>query len=146
MPTVVLRYFNVYGPRQPEEGIYSLVVGAFLKMWREGRPLLIHGTGEQRRDFIHVRDIARANILALEADVRNVVINIGSGTSFSVRELADMISSRQVFGPARVADAAETLADITRARTLLGWEPQVGFAEGLRELMDEAAGTVASHP
>ena len=61
LPCVVLRYFNVYGPRQPQEGVYALVLGVFLKRAAEGKPLIIHGDGGQRRDFVHVRDIAAAN-------------------------------------------------------------------------------------
>lgn len=134
VPSIVLRYFNVYGPRQPEEGAYALVLGIFLKRWLDGLPLVIHGTGLQRRDFIHVRDIVSANIRAFESDVHGEVINIGSGTSISIRELADMISPFQEHGPARKGDAANTLADITRARELLHWEPSVRFEDGLREL------------
>ncbi|HLJ48826.1 MAG TPA: NAD-dependent epimerase/dehydratase family protein [Bryobacteraceae bacterium] len=133
-PAVVLRYFNVYGPRQPETGAYALVLGVFLRRWAEGQPLEIHGDGSQRRDFIHVRDVARANIAAYESEAHGEVFNVGSGTSISVKELADMISPDQVFGPRRVADAAMTLADVSRTRSLLGWEPQVPFEVGLREL------------
>ena len=135
VPSVVLRYFNVYGPRQPEVGVYALVLGIFLRRQAEGKPLEIHGSGLQRRDFIHVRDVAAANLAAFESDVRGEVFNIGSGTNISVKELADMISPlHQSQGPQRKGDAKETLADISKARRMLGWNPQVGFAEGLREL------------
>lgn len=134
LPCVVLRYFNVYGPRQPEEGIYALVAGIFLRRAKEGKPLIIHGTGAQRRDFIHVRDIATANIAAMESPVHGIRVNVGSGTNVSVRELADMISDRQEFQARRAADAEITLADITRARELLLWAPKVSFREGMEEL------------
>ncbi len=133
-PAIVLRYFNVYGPRQPETGAYALVLGVFLRRWAEGQPLEIHGDGSQRRDFIHVRDVASANIAAYESWAHGSVFNVGSGTSISVEELADLISPDQVHRPRRIADAAMTLADISRTRSVLGWEPQVPFAEGLREL------------
>ncbi|MFN7924278.1 MAG: NAD-dependent epimerase/dehydratase family protein [Bryobacteraceae bacterium] len=139
LPTVVLRYFNVYGPRQPETGAYALVLGIFLKRAAEGKVLEIHGTGEQRRDFIHVRDVAEANLLAFESDVRGEVFNIGSGANVSVRELADMISPEQRQGPARVGDSKETLASIEKAQRMLGWSPRVSFAEGLEELRSELA-------
>jgi len=134
LPCVVLRYFSVYGPRQPEEGIYALVMGIFLRRAAEGKPLVIHGTGDQRRDFIHVRDIAVANLAAFESPARGVRVNVGSGTSISVKELADMISNRQQFEPRRVGDAELTLADISRARDLIGWSPKVSFREGIEEL------------
>lgn len=135
LAAVVLRYFNVYGPRQPQSGAYALVLGIFLERFKRGEALEIHGDGLQRRDFVHVKDVVRANIAALEKPVRHAVINIGSGTSISVRELADRISSHQVFGPRRKGDAMETMADITRARSLLNWEPSVSLTEGLREMM-----------
>ena len=135
LPSVVLRYFNVYGPRQPEVGVYALVLGIFLKRHAEGKPLEIHGSGLQRRDFIHVRDVARANLAAYESGVRGEVINIGSGTNVSVKELANMISpANQIQGPQRKGDAKETLADISKALRLLNWRPEVPFEEGLREL------------
>ena len=135
-PTVVLRYFNVYGPRQPEAGAYALVLGVFLRRWRDGQPLEIHGTGEQRRDFIHVRDVVEANIVAYEKPVRGVTLNVGSGTNISVQELADMISRVQHRGPRRAGDAEVTLADISRAVETLGWRPQISFADGLAEMME----------
>jgi nucleoside-diphosphate-sugar epimerase len=136
VPAIVLRYFNVYGPRQPEQGAYALVLGIFLRRALEGLPLVIHGTGLQRRDFVHVRDVIEANIRAFESQLHGEIINIGSGSSISIRELAEMISPFHESGPARRGDAADTLADITRARQLLGWEPSVRFEEGLRELQE----------
>lgn len=143
VPTIVLRYFNVYGPRQPEEGAYALVLGIFLRRWLEGLPLVIHGSGLQRRDFIHVRDVVNANIRAFENGVHGEIVNIGSGTNISIRELANLISPLQKFGPARRGDADNTLADITRARELLHWEPAVRFEAGLRELKESMAAEVA---
>ena len=134
LPSVVLRYFNVYGPRQPEAGVYALVLGIFLRRQIERKPLEIHGSGLQRRDFVHVRDVARANLAAYEADVRGEVFNIGSGTNISVKELADMISPDQLQAPQRKGDAKETLADITKARRMLNWKPEIAFEDGLREL------------
>ena len=142
VPAIVLRYFNVYGPRQPEVGAYALVLGIFLRRWLEGRPLAIHGSGHQRRDLIHVRDVVDANIRAFESEVHGEIVNIGSGTSISIRELADLISPLQEFGPARIGDAANTLADITRARELLHWEPAVRFEDGLRELKELMAAEI----
>jgi nucleoside-diphosphate-sugar epimerase len=133
-PTVILRYFNVYGPRQPESGAYALVLGVFLRRWRDGDPLEIHGRGEQRRDFIYVRDVVDCNIAAYESAARNVTLNVGSGANISVKELADLISPKQVCGPRRAGDAEVTLADISRTTATLDWRPRVSFAEGLDEL------------
>ena len=136
VPAIVLRYFNVYGPRQPQVGAYALVLGIFLRRWVEGQPLEIHGDGSQRRDFIHVRDVAQANIMAYESHVRGEIFNVGSGSNISIKELADIISPNQVSGPRRKGDAAETLADISRIKSYLGWQPGITFAEGVREMMD----------
>jgi|SRR5579863_553399 nucleoside-diphosphate-sugar epimerase len=135
LPAIVLRYFNVYGPRQPETGAYALVLGIFLRRKAEGMPLEIHGDGRQRRDFIHVRDVVAANIAALESAVRGEVFNVGSGTSLSVKELADMISPDQIHTGARRNDSEATLADISKIQVAVGWSPKISFAEGLKELL-----------
>ena len=134
VPTIVLRYFNVYGPRQPEEGIYALVLGIFLRRAAESHPLVIHGTGQQRRDFIHVRDVASANIAAYDSESHGIRLNVGSGTNVSVKELADMISSDQQYAPRRLADAEVTLADLTRTRATIDWAPTVPLEQGIEEL------------
>ncbi len=134
LPCIVLRYFNVYGPRQPETGAYALVLGIFLRRAAEEKTLEIHGDGAQRRDFVHVRDIVSANLAALKSPVHGEVFNVGSGTNISVRELADMISPDQVHVEGRKGDSAATLADITKIRAALGWTPQVSFTDGLKEL------------
>ncbi len=134
LPCVVLRYFNVYGPRQPEEGIYALVLGIFLRRAKEGKPLVIHGTGDQRRDFIHVRDVAAANLAAFESPAHGVRLNVGSGTSISVKELADINTDPQEIEPRLRVDAEETLSDIHRAAELQGCEPKISFREGIEEL------------
>ena len=144
VPIVILRYFNVYGPNQPEEGAYALVLGKFLHRWAQGKDLEIHGTGEQRRDFVHVSDVAKANIAAFESDQRRRIFNVGSGTNISVKELADLISANQVFVERRPGDADNTLADITAIKAALGWEPEVSFEAGLGEMMALMQGSMAS--
>lgn len=134
LPCLVLRYFNVYGPRQPETGAYALVLGIFLRRHADGRMLEIHGDGKQRRDFVHVRDVAAANIAAFESALRGEIFNVGSGENISVKELADMISPDQVHTPGRKGDSAANLADISRIKAALGWAPKISFAEGLKEL------------
>jgi UDP-glucose 4-epimerase len=135
LSTAVVRYFNVYGPRQPQTGTYALVLGIFLKRLALGLPLVIHGDGSQRRDFVHVKDAVAATIRVYESDARAEVFNVGSGTNVSIKEIADMISADQEHAPRRAGDAEITLADITRIRTRLGWEPTISLEQGLRELI-----------
>lgn len=135
LSTSVVRYFNVYGPRQPQTGTYALVIGIFLKRLALGLPLVIHGDGSQRRDFVHVRDAVAATIRVYESDARAEVFNVGSGTNVSIKEIANLISKDQEHAGRRAGDAEITLADITCIRTKLGWEPKISFEEGLRELI-----------
>jgi len=137
LPCVILRYFNVYGPRQPEVGAYALVLGVFLERWLAGEALHIHGDGSQRRDFIHVKDVVEANIKAFESDIRREIFNIGSGSNISIKELADMISVDQIYQPRRKIDADITLADIKRARELLKWQPSVSIEEGINQMKNQ---------
>lgn len=136
LETVSLRYFNVYGPRMAEEGAYCTVIAVFLKQKREGNPLTICGDGSQTRDFTHVRDVVRANILAMTSPKigQGEVINIGAGNNHSVNEVAALIGGPTVNIPPRV-EPHDTLADISLARELLGWRPEVNFKEGVKELM-----------
>jgi nucleoside-diphosphate-sugar epimerase len=136
MQTITLRYFNVYGPRMANEGAYVTVISAFRRARIEGKPLPIHGDGEQTRDFTHVRDVVQANLLAMNASVADGrVINIGRGRNVSVNRIADMIGGRKVYLPPRPGDARHTLADRSKARDLLGWYPEVDIEDALPELI-----------
>jgi nucleoside-diphosphate-sugar epimerase len=135
LSTISLRYFNVYGPRQPTTGAYALVLGIFLRQKKEGQALTIHGQGDQRRDFVHVRDVVAANLAAYRSPAHGMSLNVGSGTNVSVKELADIISPKQTHLPRRAGDAEITLADVTRIREVLGWSTKVAFEDGVRELM-----------
>jgi len=121
--TVSLRYFNVYGPRQSDTGQYAPVVGIFQKQKAQNSALTIVGDGKQTRDFIHVSDIAAANILVSELDVTGVY-NVGTGVEYSVNQIANMISGVQRNIPPRVGEAKRSLADSSKIRSL-GWEPKV---------------------
>ncbi|MEK7211716.1 MAG: NAD-dependent epimerase/dehydratase family protein [Patescibacteria group bacterium] len=136
LETVSLRYFNVYGPRMASEGAYCTVIAVFLRQKREGKPLTICGDGTQTRDFTHVRDVAAANILAMDSlNVgRGEVINIGAGNNHSVNEVAELIGGAVEHLPPRV-EPHDTLADNSLARELLGWEPKVRFEDGVGELL-----------
>lgn len=128
------RYFQVYGPGQPTAGAYALVTGIFIRQFKEGLPLTIEGDGSQTRDFVHVRDVARANVLGLSYNSLGLPINIGSGKAFSIKELANIISPNQVHLPARRIDLKNTLADTELAEHLLGWRAEIDFIRGIEEL------------
>ncbi len=136
---VVLRYFAVYGPRMAEEGAYMLAIAAFMRARREGRPLEIHGDGEQTRDFTHVRDIVAANILAMDATDAEVAdgrpINVGFGHNVSINQIAKIFGGPIVHASGRPGDMHDTLADRSLAGRLLGWTPRVSIEDGLAELL-----------
>lgn len=136
LQTVSLRYFNVYGSRQDPTGPYALVIGRFLLLKKEGKPLTITGDGTQTRDFTHVKDVVRANLLAMES--KNVgkgeVMNIGAGKNRSINEIAGYVGGPLEYIERRI-EPHDTLADISRAKQLLDWEPQVPFDRGIKELL-----------
>jgi len=136
LPTVSLRYFNVYGTRQDPTGPYALVIGRFLLLKKEKKPLTITGDGSQTRDFTHVRDVVRANILAMESSSvgKGEVINVGAGHNRSINDIAVCIGGPVVHVEKRI-EPHDTLADISYAKNLLGWEPLVLFEEGIKELL-----------
>jgi len=135
METVSLRYFNVYGPRASTDGAYALVIGKFLDQRSHGQPMSIVPDGTQSRDFTHVRDVVRANLLAAESSRvgKGEVINIGGGHDYSVLEVAALIGGATVFTAPRL-EPKRTLADIRKAKELLNWQPTVAFKEGIEEL------------
>lgn len=141
MTVVSLRYFNVYGPGQPSQGAYSLVIPRFLRMRREGNPLTVYGNGEQTRSYTHVSDVVEANILAATAELparEHIALNIGTGQETSVNEIAAAIGGpvqHIVPNPRREFEEARKAADCSRAKSAIGWEPRVAFAEGIQALM-----------
>ena len=123
--TITLRYFNVYGPRQPLKGQYAPVIGLFEEQAKRGEPLTIVGDGEQRRDFTHVNDVVEANMNAMMTNYSGMIVNVGTGVNHSVNEVASYISDNTVNIPERPGEARETLANIERANILLSWEPKI---------------------
>jgi UDP-glucose 4-epimerase len=143
LKTIVFRYFNVYGPREPIKGPYAPVVGLFMRQHRAGDILTITGDGKQRRDFVHVNDVVEANIRAMlyapkemEKDYHGELFNIGSGKSYSVLELAKMIDGRYAFIDARPGEAKETLADIKKASRILKWAPKEDLIQYVKEQLN----------
>lgn len=138
LPTVCLRYFNVYGPRLDPEGPYALVIGVFLRLKKEGKSLTITGDGTQTRDFTHVNDVVEANMLAAKSDsVKNGdILNIGYGHNYSINDLAKMFGGEIEYIPPRV-ETQHTLADNSKAEKLIGWKPTITLEEGVEELLEE---------
>ena len=136
MQTLTLRYFNVFGQRMATEGAYLTVISNFLQARRAGRPLTIDGDGEQTRDFTHVRDVVRANLLAMDSAVADGrAINVGQGRSVSVNWIAERIGGPRTYRAPRTGDVRHTLADHTMADRILGWRPKVTTEQGLSELI-----------
>ena len=137
LPTVSLRYFNVYGPKQDPNSDYAAVIPRFIKRVSKGKPLIILGDGEQTRDFVFVTDVVRANILAAESNVTGV-FNIGQGQRVTINELARLIIHIMnkdvgiIYQGARVGDIRHSLADISKARGF-GYEPQYDLDRGFKE-------------
>ncbi len=137
--TVILRYFNVYGPGQSPE--YAGVIASFLDRIRRGLPLVIHGDGTQYRDFVHVYDVARANLLALHAPKAHAAYNVGTGKPTRIVDLAEIMTRlagvdlELEFDPPRAGDIRESVADIALIRQELGFEPRVNLEDGLAEMI-----------
>jgi dTDP-L-rhamnose 4-epimerase len=152
LPTVALRFFNVYGTRQALSNPYTGVLAIFASRLLNGHPPLVYEDGLQQRDFVHVRDVVTGCRLAMEQPgAAGQVFNIGSGRAVTVREIAMRLSARlsnggiapDTTGQYRSGDIRHCVADITRARTVLGYEPRVSFDEGLAELVEWLSGQTA---
>lgn len=130
LDSTVLRYFNVYGPREPIKGKYAPVVGLFKRQVRDGKPMTIVGDGTQRRDFTYIDDVVDANIKAMNSDKGGFrIYNIGTGVNHSILEVSGMIGKDRVFVEKRPAEVKETLADITLTSEELGWFPRFKLKE-----------------
>ncbi len=138
--TVSLRYFNVYGPYQRPENAYSGVISKFFYNARSNTQIQIFGDGKQTRDFVYVKDVARANLLAAKSKATNTAINVGSGVETSINDLAKKIKemvlsdARILHETPRVGDGRRSLADISLAKSLINYEPETKIADGLKEL------------
>jgi UDP-glucose 4-epimerase len=135
LDTVIFRYFNVYGNRQPTKGQYAPVIGLFLKQQLNNQPLTIVGDGEQRRDFTHVSDVVSANIIAATKNVDKSafgqVYNVGNGVNYSINEIAKMISDNVNYIPARIGEMKETLCNSEKFKNTFGWNSNVSMKDYL---------------
>jgi len=140
--TISLRYFNVYGPRQDPHSEYAAVIPRFVSRVLRGEPPIIYGDGQQTRDFTFVKDVVNANILAMNSDATGVY-NIASGRMISIQELATLITRltgrdsdlEPVFDKPRKGDVRHSLADISRARAVMGYKPEYSLERGLEETL-----------
>ncbi len=135
LPTICLRYFNVYGPRQSDVGAYSSVIANFLKQKKTNQPLTVVGKGQQTRDFVHVKDVVQANFKAVFCDVdTGDSINIGSGQGYSVNQIAGFIGGPIHNLPARI-EPQNVWADNRKAIKVLNWQPTIDLKRGIKELI-----------
>lgn len=141
--TVAIRYFNVFGPRQDPDSPYSAVIPRFITALLAGQPPVIYGDGHQARDFTYVKNVVHGNLLAADASgAAGRVFNVANGRSTSLLELVDLLN--EMLGtdvapkhdPPRAGDIRESLADISQARAVLNYEPQIRFEDGLRRSID----------
>ena len=130
------RYFNVYGNGHRVDGAYPPVIAIFMDRYRKGLPLEIVGTGEQKRDFINVSDVVRANIMMADSDIKGGIYNVGSGVNYSVKEIANMISENQIHVQERKGEVLSTLANIHKIKNELKWSPETSVGDWINEQMD----------
>jgi nucleoside-diphosphate-sugar epimerase len=155
LETVVLRYFNIFGPRQDPNSQYAAVVPKFITAALRAQPPVIYGDGSQTRDFVYVANVVHANILASRApgvQASGQVFNVGSGHSVSVNELWTRIATladvdlAPIYAAGRPGEVRESLATIRKAKELIGYGPVVDFEEGLRRTVDSFRGPLSGAP
>jgi nucleoside-diphosphate-sugar epimerase len=140
--TVALRYFNIFGPRQDPQGEYAAVIPKFVNLMLDGERPVIFGDGEQSRDFTYIDNAVQANILAAEGDVTGEAFNVACGGRVTINELVDRLNELletdidPIYDDPRPGDVPHSMADISKAEELLGYEPDVDFEEGLRQTID----------
>jgi len=137
IPALSLRLFNVYGLRSRTSGAYGAVLGIFLKQKLEGQPATVVGSGDQTRDFVYVTDVADAFVSAAESRYHSKPINIGGGNPQSINKLVSLLGFKDTIQiPERPGEPLITHADISRARTAIGWMPQITFEEGVEKVLE----------
>lgn len=135
LPVISLRLFNVYGPRSRTSGTYGAVFGVFLAQKLNNKPFTVVGDGRQTRDFVFVTDAANAFFMAANANCRQEVINVGSGNTYSVNRLVELLGGKAEYIPKRPGEPDCTFADITKISKLLGWRSKVSFEDGVAVIL-----------
>ena len=133
---VSLRLFNVYGPRTRTSGTYGAVFGVFLAQKLAARPFTVVGDGTQTRDFTFVTDVVDAFVCAAQSDVRNEVFNVGSGGTYSVNRLVELLGGEVVYIPKRPGEPDCTLADTSKIQRMLNWFPRTSFEAGVGMMLE----------
>ena len=140
LPTAICRFYNVYGPHQLESGTYATLIGIFEKQYREGKPLIVTGNGEQRRDFTHIEDIVDGIIRCGEniEKVNGEIFELGTGKNYSIIEITEFFNQTEVeYIPARDGEYDVTLADYSKANNILGWNPTKSLKEYIENVIDD---------
>ncbi|MFI5348710.1 MAG: GDP-mannose 4,6-dehydratase [Elusimicrobiota bacterium] len=136
MSVVSTRFFNVYGPRARTSGTYGAVFGVFLAQKIHGQPYTVIGDGEQTRDFTYVSDVAAALVAAADSEARGEIFNVGSGNTYSVNRLVELLGGPVTHIPKRPGEPDRTFADISKIRRVLGWEPKISLEEGVKRMLE----------
>jgi len=136
LPALSLRLFNVYGPRSRTSGTYGAVFGVFLAQKLAGKPYTVVGNGNQTRDFTYVTDVVEAMVLAAGSSLAGQILNVGSGGTYSINSLVELLGGEVVHVPKRPGEPDCTFADTRRIREALAWRPTVPFAEGVGRMLD----------
>ncbi len=136
LSAISLRLFNVYGPRSRTTGAYGAVFGVFLAQKLAGKPYTVVGDGEQTRDFTYVSDVADAFLTVSESDISGEALNVGSGGSYSINSLIDLLGGEKMYIPKRPSEPDQTFADISRIQARTGWRAKVEFEDGVRRMLE----------
>ena len=136
LSSLSLRFFNVYGPRSRTSGTYGAVFGVFLAQKLANKPFTVVGDGKQTRDFTFVSDIVDALICAAKSNIKGEAINIGSGNTYSVNKLVELLKGEKIYIPKRPGEPDCTWANISKVKKLLKWEPQIKFEKGIKIILD----------
>lgn len=136
MPVVSMRFFNVYGIRHRTSGAYGAVFGVFLAQLLNNKPLTVVGDGKQTRDFTYVTDVVDACYAAAISEIIQEVLNVGSGNTYSINYLVELLGGEKIYIPKRPGEPDSTFADITKIKKLLGWTPKVTIEEGVKIMLD----------
>ncbi|MBI5345831.1 MAG: SDR family oxidoreductase [Chlamydiae bacterium] len=137
MPSVSLRFFNVYGPRSRTTGVYGAVFGVFLAQKLNNKPFTVVGDGKQTRDFTFVTDVAKAVYTAAKSDISGEIFNVGSSGHYSVNRLVELLGGDVVYIPKRPGEPDCTFADIAKIKKTLNWQAEVSFEEGVKKLLEK---------